>query len=98
MKAITKAQVNEAVGNREFPDFVIESFNEAIVEAKMKGTTTVYQDDVIDKILLKHSSTRQEVYENRWLDVEDHYRRAGWTVVYDKPAYNETYKAHWTFR
>ena len=98
MKAITKAQVNEAVGNREFPDFVIEAFNECIVEAKMKGTTTVYQDDVVERILVKTDTTRQAVYDNHWLDVEDYYRKAGWTVIYDKPAYNETYKANWTFK
>lgn len=32
------------------------------------------------------------------LDVEDVYRAAGWEVTYDKPGYNETYDATFTFR
>lgn len=100
MKAITRQEVNEALGNRVFPDFVIESFNEAILEAKLRGSTTVVQDVVMDKIISKHTHgtlTRQEIYDKHWLDVEDHYRKAGWSVTYDKPAYYENYKAYWTF-
>jgi hypothetical protein len=41
--------------------------------------------------------SRQEVFDNQWLDIEDIYREAGWKVSYDKPAYNETYKAYFTF-
>lgn len=31
---------------------------------------------------------------NSWVDFEDLYRKQGWKVVYDKPAYCETYKAY----
>lgn len=98
MKAITKQEVAEAVGNREFPDFVIEAFNQCIVASKVKNSTTVYQDDVMAIIVQKSGKTRYQVFDNNWLDVEEYYRAAGWQVSYDKPAYNESYKAYFTFK
>lgn len=99
MKAITKQEVNEAVKNREFPDFVIQAFNECILEAKVAGKQTVLQDAVMDRIMaLNTMVSRNQIFSQHWLDVEDYYRNAGWTVTYDKPAYNESYKAYFTFR
>jgi hypothetical protein len=40
---------------------------------------------------------RGEIFHRGWLDVEDAYRAEGWTVVYDKPGYNESYAASFTF-
>ena len=37
------------------------------------------------------------LYEKHYLDVEDAYRKRGWIVDYDKPAYNETYDAFFEF-
>lgn len=37
------------------------------------------------------------VYGKQYLDVEDIYRKEGWKVVYDKPAYCETYEPTFTF-
>ncbi len=39
-----------------------------------------------------------EIYERHLLDVEPSYRAEGWEVEYDKPGYNETYEATFTFR
>jgi hypothetical protein len=98
MKAITKQEVNEAVKSRQFPDFVIQAFNECILESKIKGSNTVEQDDVITKIIAASGATRGQIFENHWLDVEDHYRAAGWVVTYDNPAYNDFYESHFTFK
>lgn len=40
---------------------------------------------------------RGDVFERGYLDIEETYRKAGWSVVYDKPGYNETYDAFYTF-
>lgn len=40
---------------------------------------------------------RTQIFEEHWLDVEPLYERYGWKVTYDKPAYNETYEANFTF-
>jgi len=41
--------------------------------------------------------TRDEVFDKGWLNIEPMYRAAGWKVVYDKPAYNESYEPTFTF-
>lgn len=38
-----------------------------------------------------------EVFKKGWLNVEYLFRAAGWEVQYDKPGYNETYEAYFTF-
>jgi hypothetical protein len=98
LKPITREEVNAAKAERGFPDFVIQAFNECILEAKIKNTTTVKQDDVIAKIVAASGETRSSIYEKHWLDVEDHYRAAGWIVTYTKPAYNEFFEAYFTFK
>jgi len=42
-------------------------------------------------------AVRAKIFSEHWLDVEDAYRKAGWTVRYDKPGYNESYDANFTF-
>lgn len=78
---------------------VIEAFNEMIVE-NWDGTSSSFtQDKVIERIILKfdNDTTREDIFKNRWLDVEDLYRKQGWIVEYDKPAYNEDYDARFIF-
>lgn len=41
---------------------------------------------------------RQEIFDNGWLDIETVYEDSGWSVEYDKPGYNESYEASWTFK
>lgn len=82
------------------PDFVIESFNELIAEnLTLSGRAVISQDDVVSRILSKCTlaTDRQSIYERKWLDVEPLYRAAGWHVVYDKPAYYESYEPTFTF-
>lgn len=84
---------------RSFPAEVFDAFNELIVRNFSGGAATVRQDQVIELILSKtNSADRQAVFANGWLNVEEAYVAAGWKVVYDKPGYNESYEANWTFR
>ena len=58
------------------------------------------QDSLID-YCLKYAPkdvTRSTLFDNNWLDIEPIYRRAGWVVEYDKPAYCEDYPATFTFK
>ena len=43
------------------------------------------------------ASIERLMINQHWLDVEDLYRSVGWRVTYDKPGYNETYDATFTF-
>ena len=96
-KPITPREaVPESLEN--FPDAVIESFNDLIKQNLRNGQAVIMQRDVADMIASRLMISRNEVYNRNYLDVEPFYRQAGWIVIYDKPAYNESYEAHFTFR
>lgn len=78
------------------PDVVFETFNELIVERAQRGTIVISQSEVVDK-LVERGLERSEIFNRHWLDIEDAYKAAGWQVLYDKPGYNESYEATWTF-
>lgn len=79
------------------PTAVFDVVNKILAE-KFSGDGEVYilQDEVVDA-LVDLGLKKSDLFEKRWLDIEAHYRKAGWKVEYDKPAYCETYKASWTF-
>ena len=83
------------------PDNVIEAFNELIQENIRGKQAVILQEEIIYRILSKYldepTITRETIYENDWLDVEDLFRDAGWQVVYDKPSLYDSYPATFTF-
>lgn len=79
------------------PEAVFQCFNAIIAENYYNGHATFKQDDVIALIAGRMDCSREYVFLKHWLDVEDVYRKAGWTVRYDKPGYNETYNATFEF-
>jgi hypothetical protein len=83
---------------KTLPDEVIISFNELISEKLVRGTAQFTQKEAIARILTKMDTTRQEIFNKGWLDIEDVYNAVGWKVAYDSPAYDESYEAHFTFR
>lgn len=96
VKPITPAEVAEA--KKVFiPDDVFEVFNEEIAKSYSNGRAVVMQDKVVSA-LHKRGHLSRDLFENNYLDIEDVYRKAGWHVEYDKPAYNEVYSAKFIFR
>jgi hypothetical protein len=82
----------------QIPEFVFEAFNECIAKHWDGSSANFTQNQVIGKILEKRPDlTRQELFVNFWLDVEDSYRAVGWTVHYDRPGYCETSDANFIF-
>lgn len=81
------------------PEEVIDAFNEAIVMSWDGKVSTFTQDYIIAKICEKNSEiSREHIFACRWLDVELIYENCGWNITYDKPGYNETYPATFTFK
>lgn len=80
-----------------FPDAVIETWNNRIALNYCGGRAYVMQDDIISDLCAATGVSRDAVFANKWLDVEDIYREQGWSVVYDKPGYCESYAASFTF-
>jgi len=79
------------------PDVVMDTFNDLIARNFADGEARFEQEEVV-KALVAKGHTREEIFANHWLDVEDIYRKAGWNVEYDKPGAPETYRASFTFR
>jgi hypothetical protein len=97
MKPITPQEASQQ-RQTQIPDFVIDCFNKLIAKNYRNGRARVIQNEVMLEILATDADlTRQTVFDNGWLDVEEVYRAAGWRVEYAKPAYNETYDAFFVF-
>jgi hypothetical protein len=79
------------------PDKVIEAFNHIITVNYMDGRSHFAQEAVV-AIMEREGLSRSDIFANKYLDVEDIYRAAGWKVEYDKPGYNESGRATFTFK
>ena len=82
---------------KKIPPEVVEAFNELIVENLEGGSATVMQSDAVKRIQSKLTIQREAIFKKGWLDVEPLFEQHGWSVEFDKPGYNETYEAHFTF-
>lgn len=80
------------------PEEVFDVFNELIVKNWNGHAARVLQTDAGSMIAGRLNISFNQVCDQHFLDVEDSYREAGWIVDYDKPGYNETYEAIFTFR
>jgi hypothetical protein len=84
------------------PDAMFEAVN-AMIALKWNGRSATFrQDDLMEKFfqfskLTDDRQTRDKLFAEHALDFEDAYRREGWKVVYDKPAYNESYEPTFEF-
>jgi lipoate-protein ligase A len=102
VKPIRPSEVIEAK-KEIIPDEVIESFNEMIAEKWNGSYSNFTQKEVVDLIMEKFLAKgkdphiKNDIYDKHWLDVEDIFRKSGWNVEYDKPGYNESYSANFTF-
>lgn len=81
------------------PDGVIEAFNDLIARSFDGTRAIVYQGDAVEAIMERCPLvlSRQQVFDDRLLDVEPAYRDAGWLVYFEKPAPGETGRAYFAF-
>lgn len=93
MKPVSPAEARVGKIN-VIPDFVIQAFNELIIQNLVGNTSSFKQDEVIARI---KQLSNQERFDFWWLNVEEMYRMFGWKVEYEKPGYNETGYANYTF-
>lgn len=82
----------------QIPEEVFNVFNGLITQNLVDGRSKVLQKDVIAQ-LEERGFVRQEIFTKHLLDVEDSYRKVGWEVVYDRPAYwgGENFEAYFKF-
>lgn len=84
------------------PDEVYEAVNEILTERYSDPIIIIYEDEVVSRAMEKMQSDGTSVpYEDfftyNWLGFEQSYIDAGWIVSYERPASNESFKAHWVF-
>lgn len=97
MKPLSPAQVAEKA-QTSIPDYIIEAVNNLLVKEYRNGSATISQKDILKEIRRIHSGTNLDViFDNGWMDFEPTFRKAGWKVTYDKPAYCETYEPSYEF-
>lgn len=96
VKPITPEEIQDRqVINKRFPAFVIGAFNDLLAERFDGREVTITfkeAEAAIRKVLPPKTK-----YESWWLNVEGLFRSAGWNVVVDNPAWNETYEGYYKF-
>jgi hypothetical protein len=98
-KPITPEEASH-LSEMEIPEFVFEAFNKAIIEKYDGNKASVLQNRVIELIIYfsEGIATRELIFSEGLLNIEDIYRKNGWSVEYDKPGFDETYEARFIFK
>ncbi len=93
VKPITPGEV-EAALQTIIPYHVLEAFNEMIISNFSSQRSVFARENVVSLILKKMTEAKiLSPFPTSWLDVGEHYRRAGWTVCYDKDKTMFTFSA-----
>lgn len=83
---------------KNFPDAVIDTWNRMIA-SKWNGTSAlIHQDQIVNLLAAANGVERHIVFDSGWLDIEEIYRKEGWSIYYDKPGYNESYEPSFEFK
>jgi hypothetical protein len=87
------------------PPFVIEAVNGLLAKQFDGQDCTIYQNEVISLAImigtargdLPRGTSKQTFFDEQWLNFEPMFRKSGWNVSYDKPAWCESYEPFWRF-
>jgi hypothetical protein len=98
IEPITPQELNESLGEI-FPVAVITSFNNLLKE-KYRGDNSIIikVDEAVNRILsLDDSLTRNILFEKKYLDIENLYRKFGWSVTFNSPDRDENFDSYYVF-
>ena len=76
---------------------VIETWNELIAEKFSGGAATFTANELVNRICENMMCDTQTVFDKGWLNLEPLFEKAGWSVKYDKPGFDESYAARFIF-
>jgi len=96
IKPITPEEIGEAK-TAAIPDYVFTAVNNLIARKYTQGRSKFTQKEVIAEIQFSVTVDRSTLFDKGYLNFEEAYEDAGWSVKYDKPGYNESYAANFTF-
>lgn len=78
---------------------VLEVVNDLLKQKFRNGQASIKQKDIVDEFMKRNPGfNRESLFTEHHMDFEDVYRKAGWIVRYDKPAYNESGEPYFEFR
>lgn len=86
----------EASTGAHIPDIVFTTINKYLQERGGQDRIVLQQEKLM-QMLEAEGIDRKEAYDKRWIDIEPYYIKAGWSVTYDKPGYNEEGSAYFVF-
>lgn len=95
VKPFTPQAAKDAQQNA-VPEIVLSIVNHFLAQRAASNLIFINQKEVVEQ-LEEAGYTRSAIFAEHLLDFEAAYRANGWKVVYDKPAYNETYDPRWEF-
>lgn len=98
VEPFTPEQAKTEKRNRLHPK-MINAVNELLAEEYREGgTITIAQEKIIKRFLSKvPGMTRKIIFDEKHLDIEPAFEKAGWDVFYDKPGYNESGNSYFKF-
>lgn len=95
-KPITPADVENIKAERMRPE-MIDAANELIAEHWNGYSACFTLNELCARARAKLNMEAGASFKNGELDIEVVFRKHGWKVEFDKPGFNETYSANWTF-
>jgi len=95
-KPISPSEIASAK-RQQLPEAVFTVVNKLLAANFVGGRATILQKDIVAE-LIATGMTEAEIFGKCYLNFEDAYEAEGWSVYYDKPAYNESYDATFTFK
>lgn len=79
------------------PDRVINCWNTLIAEHWDGSCSEIELQEARSRVRLAMDFSESQEIPDLWLNIEDIYRAEGWIVEFDKPGFNESYKAKYIF-
>ena len=82
----------------DVPDFVIEVVNELIGKHWCAGGFSIKQSVIVAALMAKRGDvTREQVFEQKWLDFEQAFMQQGWRVQHSKGEWGVEDSAYFRF-
>lgn len=96
IKPLSPSDIN--LKNR-IPSYVIEAVNELIKKYYIGKSFTFTQDELIQKIISlgPYELRKNDIFDKKYLDIEQIYNENGWTVQYELPCRDESFDAYFKF-
>ena len=81
----------------DIPEDFISVVNDLISKAVNPNSQKQYFAIKVKDVVAAYKAIYGVEPNSKWLDFEPLYRKTGWRVNFDKPAYNESYDAFYRF-